>query len=230
MGAAGRDFHNFNTFYRNNPDHQVVAFTATQIPDIEGRRYPPELAGAAYPDGIPIYAESALVELIQEHQIDQVIFAYSDVSHEYVMHKASLVLASGADFVMLGSQKTLLRSNKPVVSVDRYSLVPHTRLDDPQRERIPVDIQVNEKPPVYVVPVCTECYLFCLPDLHPGEVLRLPPVRLVPEETVLWIFYLRCVDTEEPHLHTSVYDRIAVHDLKKETVDLRSAVLRTRLM
>ncbi|MEW5872998.1 MAG: cyclic 2,3-diphosphoglycerate synthase [Chloroflexota bacterium] len=117
MGAAGRDFHNFNVYFRNNPDYQVVAFTATQIPDIEGRTYPAELAGPAYPAGIPIYAESDLVKLIQEKQVEQVIFAYSDVPHEYVMHKASLVLAAGADFRLMGTQTTQVKSTKPVVSV-----------------------------------------------------------------------------------------------------------------
>ena len=91
MGAAGRDFHNFNTFFRGNKDYEVVAFTATQIPDIEGRLYPPELAGDLYPEGIPIRAEEELLALIKEHGVEQVIFAYSDVPHEYVMHKASLV-------------------------------------------------------------------------------------------------------------------------------------------
>ncbi|MCD6355905.1 MAG: GTPase, partial [Anaerolineaceae bacterium] len=96
MGAAGRDFHNFNTFYRGNQDYEVVAFTATQIPNIEGRKYPKELAGSLYPEGIPIYPENELVNLIKEHNINQVVFAYSDVPHEYVMHKASLVMAAGA--------------------------------------------------------------------------------------------------------------------------------------
>lgn len=117
MGAAGRDFHNFNVFYRNNPDVEVVAFTATQIPNIEGRLYPPELAGQRYPQGIPIYPESDLVRLIQEKQVDQVVFAYSDVPHEYVMHKASQVLAAGADFALLGTRHTQLKSSKPVVAV-----------------------------------------------------------------------------------------------------------------
>ncbi|RCK76930.1 MAG: hypothetical protein ANABAC_3355 [Anaerolineae bacterium] len=117
MGAAGRDFHNFNVFYRDNPDVEVVAFTATQIPNIEGRLYPPELAGARYPQGIPIYPESDLVELIREKQVDQVVFAYSDVPHEYVMHKASQVLAAGADFALLGTRHTQLKSSKPVVAV-----------------------------------------------------------------------------------------------------------------
>jgi predicted GTPase len=117
MGAAGRDFHNFNVFFRNNPDYEVVAFTATQIPDIEGRTYPAELAGSSYPKGIPIYAESELVNLICEKQVDQVVFAYSDVPHEYVMHKASIVLAAGADFHLMGLKATQLKSSKPVVSV-----------------------------------------------------------------------------------------------------------------
>lgn len=117
MGAAGRDFHNFNVFYRSNPDVEVVAFTATQIPNIEGRLYPPELAGQRYPQGIPIYPESDLVRLIQEKQVDQVVFAYSDVPHEYVMHKASQVLAAGADFALLGTRHTQLKSSKPVVAV-----------------------------------------------------------------------------------------------------------------
>ncbi len=117
MGAAGRDFHNFNVFFRESESHTVVAFTATQIPNIDGRRYPPELAGAAYPDGIPIHPESALDSLIRELAVDQVVFAYSDVSHEYVMHKASQVLATGADFRFLGPQHTMLRARKPVVAV-----------------------------------------------------------------------------------------------------------------
>ncbi len=117
MGAAGRDFHNFNVFFRNNPDYEVVAFTATQIPDIEGRTYPTELAGKLYPKGIPIYAESDLNKLIGEYHVDQVIFAYSDVPHEVLMHKASAVLASGADFRLMGTKSTQIKSTKPVVSV-----------------------------------------------------------------------------------------------------------------
>ena len=117
MGAAGRDFHNFNTYFRDNADYEVVAFTATQIPNIEGRMYPPELAGSSYPKGIPIHAEEELADLIKDHKIDQVIFAYSDVSHEYVMHKASEVLAAGADFRLMGSGTTMLDSSKPVVAV-----------------------------------------------------------------------------------------------------------------
>ncbi len=117
MGAAGRDFHNFNVYFRNNPAYQVVAFTATQIPDIEGRLYPPELAGNLYPAGIPIHAESELEQLIATHNVDQVIFAYSDVSHEYVMHQASRVLAAGADYRLMGGRSTQLISRQPVVSV-----------------------------------------------------------------------------------------------------------------
>ncbi len=117
MGAAGRDFHNFNVYFRDNPDYKVVAFTATQIPNIEGRVYPAELAGAGYPDGVPIYPESELVNLIRDLDIDQVIFAYSDVPHEYVMHKASQVLAAGADFRLMGTGTTMIESSKPVVAV-----------------------------------------------------------------------------------------------------------------
>lgn len=117
MGAAGRDFHNFNVFFRENPDYKVVAFTATQIPNIEGRKYPAPLSGENYPEGIPIYSESELIHLIKEHKIEQVIFAYSDVPHEYVMHKASEVLAAGADFRLMGLNTTQIESNKPVVSV-----------------------------------------------------------------------------------------------------------------
>jgi len=117
MGAAGRDFHNFNVFFRDNPDYEVVAFTATQIPNIEGRTYPPELAGKQYPQGIPIYPESELTRLIKEYQADQVVFAYSDVPHEYVMHKASEVIAAGADFRLMGLKTTQVKSSKPVVSI-----------------------------------------------------------------------------------------------------------------
>ncbi len=117
MGAAGRDFHNFNTYFRQADEYEVVAFTATQIPDIEGRMYPPELAGAHYPQGIPIHPEEDLLHLIAEHQVDQVVFAYSDVPHEYVMHKASQVLAAGADFRLMGLKNTQIESTKPVVSV-----------------------------------------------------------------------------------------------------------------
>jgi len=117
MGAAGRDFHNFNTFFRGNKDYEVVAFTATQIPDIEGRVYPTELAGEMYPSGIPIRAEEELVDLIKQHGVEQVVFAYSDVPHEYIMHKASIVNAAGADFRLLGTKYTQIKSNKPVVSI-----------------------------------------------------------------------------------------------------------------
>ncbi len=117
MGAAGRDFHNFNVFFRDNPDYEVVAFTATQIPNIDGRKYPAALSGENYPEGIPIYPESELIPLIKKHKIEQVIFAYSDVPHEYVMHKASEVLAAGADFRLMGLNTTQIKSNKPVVSV-----------------------------------------------------------------------------------------------------------------
>jgi predicted GTPase len=117
MGAAGRDFHNFNVYFRHNPDYEVVAFTATQIPHIEERVYPAELAGPEYPGGIRIYSESKLVSLIRDLEVDQVIFAYSDISHEYVMHRASWVLAAGADFRLMGMGTTTLRSTKPVIAV-----------------------------------------------------------------------------------------------------------------
>jgi len=117
MGAAGRDFHNFNTYFRDNPNFQVMAFTASQIPDIEGRKYPSSLAGKLYPDGIPIYAEEELDALIKKHGVTKVYFSYSDVSHEYVMHKASQVQAAGASFVLLGPDDTMVKSKKPVVSV-----------------------------------------------------------------------------------------------------------------
>ena len=117
MGAAGRDFHNFNVCFRDDSDHEVVAFTAAQIPNIDGRVYPAELAGAGYPDGIPIRPESNLVQIIRDQKIDQVIFAYSDVSHEYVMHRASQVIAAGASFRLMGAAETMLKSAKPVVAV-----------------------------------------------------------------------------------------------------------------
>jgi predicted GTPase len=117
MGAAGRDFHNFNTVFRDDESHEVVAFTATQIPNIDGRLYPPQLAGALYPQGIPIVPESDLVDLIQRENVDQVVFAYSDVRHEYVMHKASAVLAAGADFRLIGTKTTAIQSSKPVVAI-----------------------------------------------------------------------------------------------------------------
>lgn len=117
MGAAGRDFHNFNVFFRNNPQYRVVAFTATQIPDIEGRRYPAVLAGELYPDGIPIFAEEDLSRLIRDKEVEQVFFSYSDTPHEYVMHKASQVQAAGASFVLLGPDETMIKSSRPLVSV-----------------------------------------------------------------------------------------------------------------
>ncbi len=117
MGAAGRDFHNFNVFFRENERYEVVAFTATQIPNIEGRVYPAQLAGSLYPQGIPIYPEDKLSDLIGDLRVQQVVFAYSDVRHEYVMHKASQVLAVGADFRLMGAESTMLKSSKPVVSI-----------------------------------------------------------------------------------------------------------------
>src|SRR5262249_38878709 len=116
-GAAGRDFHNFNLVYRDRPDHEVVAFTATQIPNIDGRVYPPELAGSLYANGIPILPESALEELIREHEIDEVVFAYSDVTHEHVMHLGSRALAAGASYELISPRLTMLHSTKPVVAI-----------------------------------------------------------------------------------------------------------------
>jgi predicted GTPase len=117
MGAAGRDFHNFNCLFRDNPDVEVVAFTATQIPDIEGRVYPPSLAGRLYPEGIPIHAESDLERLIEEHGVDDVWFSYSDVPHQYVMDKGSHVVAWGANFGICSAQRTMLESTKPVIAI-----------------------------------------------------------------------------------------------------------------
>ncbi len=117
MGAAGRDFHNFNVCFRDDPEYEVIAFTAAQIPNIAGRQYPPSLAGNLYPRGIPIESEQKLASLIKFHKIDEVVFSYSDVSHEYVMHKASVVNASGAQFTLLGTRQTMLKSNKPVIAV-----------------------------------------------------------------------------------------------------------------
>jgi predicted GTPase len=117
MGAAGRDFHNFNVFFRDNDLYDVVAFTATQIPDIAGRAYPPELAGDLYPRGIPIVPEEDLPELIEEKGVERVVFAYSDVSYDYVMHRAALANAKGADFVLMGWRHTALKSSKPVIAV-----------------------------------------------------------------------------------------------------------------
>ncbi len=117
MGAAGRDFHNFNMVYRNKPGYEVVAFTATQIPDIEGRVYPAALAGKGYPKGIPIEPEEKLLDLIKKHKVDEVVFSYSDVPHEYVMHHASRVIAAGASFKMLGYNQTAIKCSKPVISI-----------------------------------------------------------------------------------------------------------------
>ncbi len=117
LGAAGRDFHNFNTFFRGNDEYRVVAFTAAQIPDIDGRRYPAELAGAGYTEGIPIHAESEMESLIAEHDVDLVVFAYSDVTHEKVMHLGSRAMAAGASYLLLGAQQTMVASSKPVVAV-----------------------------------------------------------------------------------------------------------------
>ncbi len=117
MGAAGRDFHNFNVYYRNNKDFEVVAFTATQIPNIHGRKYPGELTGELYPDGIPIYHEDDLGKIIKEKDIDTVIFSYSDVSHDTIMRKAAYVNALGANFTLLGVEKTMIKSTRPVISV-----------------------------------------------------------------------------------------------------------------
>lgn len=117
MGAAGRDFHNFNVYFRDNDAYQVVAFTATQIPDIDGRVYPAVLAGKLYPQGIPIHAEEELTQLIKKHNVEQVIFAYSDVPHTVIMNKASIVMAAGADFRIMGPNTTMLKSKKPVVAV-----------------------------------------------------------------------------------------------------------------
>lgn len=117
MGAAGRDFHNFNVYYRNNTDYQVVCFTATQIPDIEGRVYPEELAGDLYPGGIPIEPEEKLLQLIREKEVEEVVLSYSDLPFQYVMEKASLVLASGADFKLLGPNNSMVQSTKPLISI-----------------------------------------------------------------------------------------------------------------
>ena len=117
MGAAGRDFHNFNVYFRDNEEFEVVAFTATQIPDIDGRKYPAELAGKLYPDGIMIYSESELPELIKKYDVDQVVFAYSDVPYDYIMSRSAIVNAAGADFVLMGAKTTQLKSSKPVIAV-----------------------------------------------------------------------------------------------------------------
>ena len=117
MGAAGRDFHNFNLFFRGNADFEVIAFTATQIPDIAGRKYPKELAGKLYPKGIPIHDEKDLPNILKEKAIDLVVFSYSDIAHEDIMHKASLVLAEGVSFMFLGPKETMVKSKKPVISI-----------------------------------------------------------------------------------------------------------------
>jgi predicted GTPase len=117
MGAAGRDFHNFNVYFRNNDAYEVVAFTATQIPGIKGRVYPQELAGANYPKGVPIFSEDELPRLMKEYDVDEVVFAYSDVSYEHVMHKASIALSNGADFRLMGPKTTMLKAKVPVVSI-----------------------------------------------------------------------------------------------------------------
>jgi len=117
LGAAGRDFHNFNTYFRQNADYEVVAFTATQIPNIAGRRYPPELAGSRYPNGIPVLPEDDFERAIRDLAADVVVFSYSDVSHEYVMHLASRALAAGADYLLLGPRHTMLRAQVPVVAI-----------------------------------------------------------------------------------------------------------------
>ena len=117
MGAAGRDFHNFNTLYRDNADVEVVAFTATQIPDIDGRKYPAVLAGKLYPKGIPIFEEAKLLDLIKKHAVDEVVFSYSDVPYQYVMEKAAYVNAAGASFTLVGGEPTMIKSTKPVVAV-----------------------------------------------------------------------------------------------------------------
>ena len=117
IGAAGRDFHNFNTYFRNNPDFQVVAFTAAQIPDIDGRKFPADLAGTLYPEGIPIYHQNELRDLIKTLNVDICVFSYSDVPNQYVMRIASMVNALGSEFLLLGPRQTQLSSIKPVISV-----------------------------------------------------------------------------------------------------------------
>ncbi len=117
MGAAGRDFHNFNMLYRDREEYEVMAFTATQIPDIEGRKYPAQLAGKLYPQGIPIYAETDLIKLIKERDVEEVVFSYSDVPHEYVMHRASEVIAAGASFSLAGARMTMVKSRLPVIAI-----------------------------------------------------------------------------------------------------------------
>ncbi|MCP4427441.1 MAG: GTPase [Chloroflexi bacterium] len=139
-GAAGRDFHDFNTAFRNNEHYKIVCFTATQIPNIEGRRYPPALSGPLYPEGIPIYPEAQLEELIRQHQIDEVIFSYSDVTHEYVMHLASRVQAAGAGFRLMNPRQTMIKANKPLVSICAV----RTGCGKSQTSRRVLDILQNE--------------------------------------------------------------------------------------
>ncbi|MCJ7539746.1 MAG: cyclic 2,3-diphosphoglycerate synthase [Desulfobacterales bacterium] len=117
MGAAGRDFHNFNVYFKDNRRYRVIGFTAAQIPNIDGRIYPPELSGKLYPKGVPIYSENQLTDLIREHKVDLVAFSYSDILHTDVMHKASMVMAGGADFILIGATYTMLKSKKTVVAV-----------------------------------------------------------------------------------------------------------------
>src|SRR5512142_2054455 len=117
LGAAGRDFHDFTTLFRNNPDYRVVAFTATQTPDIAGRRYPPELAGPLYPDGIPIVEEKELETLVHERAVDTVVFSYSDIAHQTLMNLASRALAVGADFLLPGGRHTEIEAKVPVISI-----------------------------------------------------------------------------------------------------------------
>ncbi|MCK4559643.1 MAG: GTPase [Calditrichia bacterium] len=117
MGAAGRDFHNFNTYYRDNDKYEVVAFTATQIPNIEGRKYPAELSGDLYPNGIEIHPEDEILDLIKKFDVDEVVFSYSDISYDYVMNKSAMVNAAGVDFKLLGPKKTMIKSEKPLVAV-----------------------------------------------------------------------------------------------------------------
>lgn len=117
MGAAGRDFHNFNVYYRDNENYEVVAFTATQIPGIDDKKYPAALAGKLYPNGIPIHPEEEIVSLIKQHNIDLVVFAYSDQPHEVVMNKGAIVNAAGADFMMMGIATTSVKTTKPLITV-----------------------------------------------------------------------------------------------------------------
>jgi len=117
MGAAGRDFHNFNTYFRERQEYEIVAFTATQIPYINDRKYPAELAGPYYPDGIPIHDESEMPQLVREYGVEVVVFAYSDVPYEYVMHRSALVNSLGADFMLMGPDKVMVKSTKPVIAV-----------------------------------------------------------------------------------------------------------------